>query len=50
MTNCPGNHAHEPDAAAIVNQIDAPPHLREGKKHMTLNYQETKETKEAKRK
>jgi hypothetical protein len=31
MTNSPGNHAHEPDAAAAVDQIDAPPHLREGK-------------------
>jgi hypothetical protein len=28
MTNRPGNHAHEPDVAAAVNQIDAPPHYK----------------------
>jgi 3-oxoacyl-(acyl-carrier-protein) synthase len=50
MMNRPGYHAHEADAAAAINQINAPPHLREGKKHMTLNYQEPKETLEAKRK
>jgi hypothetical protein len=36
MKNRPRNHAHEPDAAAAVNQIDPPPHLHEGKKHTTL--------------
>jgi hypothetical protein len=36
MKNRPRNHAHEPDAAAAVNQIDSPPHLHEGKKHTTL--------------
>jgi hypothetical protein len=28
MMNRPGNHAHEPDVAAAVNQIDAPPHYK----------------------
>lgn len=36
--NRPRNHAHQPDAAAAVDQVDAPPHLRvtsykEGKRH-----------------
>jgi hypothetical protein len=41
MKNRPRNHAHEPDAAAAVNQIDPPPHLHEGKKHTTLNVTRT---------
>jgi hypothetical protein len=46
VANRPRNHAHQPDAAAAVDQADAPPHLRvaarEKATRTTLTYQELK--------
>jgi len=46
VANRPRNHAHQPDAAAAVDQADAPPHLRDATREKgtrtTLTYQRTK--------
>jgi len=45
VANRPRNHAHQPDAAAAVDQADAPPHLRDATREKgtrtTLTYQRT---------